>query len=142
MELHRLVGHQPAPAACLVLVVDDDEGIRRLLADWLTALGFTALLASSADEALQVVRNVPVDIALCDICMPGHDGIWLMNQLRKKCPETAIIIATGLSQMDPSVTLQPGVAGHIIKPFQYEAFGAALKQALAIAPRAPRWFTV
>jgi DNA-binding NtrC family response regulator len=142
MEVQRLICHQPAPAACLVLVVDDDEGTRRLLADWLTALGFTAMLASGADEALQIVRTYPVDIALCDICMPGHDGIWLINQLRKKCPETAIIIETGLSQMDPSVTLAPGVAGYIIKPFQYEAFGAALKQALTIAPHAPRWFRV
>lgn len=120
-----------------VLVVDDDAAMRALLTDWLGALGYRAEEAGDADTALEMMRKRQVNIALCDICMPGHDGVWLVDQLRRHFPDTAIVIATGLSQMDPSVTLGPGVAAYIVKPFEYDTFATAIEQALALPRPGP-----
>ena len=120
-----------------VLVVDDDVAMRALLTDWLRSLGYRAEEAGDADTALEMMRKRQVNIALCDICMPGHDGVWLVDQLRRYFPDTAIVIVTGLSQMDPSVTLGPGVAAYIVKPFEYDTFATAIEQALALPRPGP-----
>ena len=115
-----------------VLVVDDDAATRGLLTEWVRALGCSAEEACDADAAVNIVRSRRIDIALCDICMPGHDGVWLIDQLRRYSPHTAIVVATGLSRMPPSVTLAPGVAAYIVKPFAYDAFVTAIERAFAL----------
>src|SRR5215216_1326929 len=103
-----------------VLVVDDDEGVRKVLSRWVSDMGYAVQAADSADSALAIMREHPVDVALCDVRMPGHDGIWLLDQVRRLYPTIAIALATGLLEMDPAVTLRPGVVGYIVKPFNRE----------------------
>ena len=67
--------------------------------------------------ALRLLDAEPVDVAVCDIRMPGHDGGWLMDRIRAQHPDVAVVVATGLMEMDPLVTLRPGVVGYIVKPF-------------------------
>jgi len=82
------------------------------------------------------MRTQPADVAFCDIVMPGKDGIWLIDQLRHHFPETAVVIATGLTRMDPSVTLSPRVAAYLVKPFDFEDVASALGSAFdALAVR-------
>ena len=74
--------------------------------------------ASNADEALDRVRHQPPAVALCDIRMPGHDGIWLAHHIRQDAPETAVIMATGVQDVDSAVTsLRQGVIDYLTKPF-------------------------
>jgi CheY-like chemotaxis protein len=87
--------------------------------------------APDADSALSLLKEGPVDAAICDILMPGHDGVWLIDQMRQDYPNVAIVIATGISDMTPSVTLQAGVAGYLVKPFRLDDLRAALDNALA-----------
>src|SRR5262245_55471977 len=94
-----------------ILVVDDDEGVRKLLTRWVTAMGHDAKVAPDAETALEMMGKWPIDVALCDIRMPGHDGIWLVEQMRSLFPAIAVVLATGLLEMDPMVTLRPGVVG-------------------------------
>jgi DNA-binding NtrC family response regulator len=103
-----------------VLVVDDDEGVRKVLSRWITEMGYTARSAADADAALTMIGEVPIDFALCDVRMPGHDGIWLLDQIRRLHPDVAVALVTGLIEMDPMVTLRPGVVGYIVKPFNRE----------------------
>ena len=65
-----------------VLVVDDEEAIRRLLTRWLTGWGYDAKEAANADDAIEIMTAEPADIMLCDVMMPVHDGIWLAEQVR------------------------------------------------------------
>ena len=59
---------------------------------------------SSAEEALGPSAGVsPPAVALCDIRMPGHDGIWLAERIREEYPETAVIMATGVQDVGPAV---------------------------------------
>ena len=93
-----------------VLVVDDEPGIREILARWLTGGGYDVQTASSADEALRCVHDRPPAVALCDIRMPGHDGLWLVQHIRRAAPETAVIMATGVQDVNSAVTsLRQGV---------------------------------
>jgi DNA-binding NtrC family response regulator len=116
-----------------VLVVDDDNGVRGVLTKWVEAFGHTTKDAPDADSALEILAAGPVDVAICDIRMPGHDGAWLIDQMRQRYPRVAIVIATGLMELDPSVTLGPGVVGYLVKPFKRDALADLLDRALLVA---------
>ena len=131
MESQQALSTTQTPARGTVLVVDDDEATCQLLGHWVRLLGFHAMTARGAHEALVLMRNHPANVALCDIVMPVRDGIWLIDQLRRDFPNTAVVIATGLTAMDPSVTLAPAVTGYIVKPFRFEDVAAAVGGAFA-----------
>ena len=119
-----------------VLVVDDDEGVRRVLARWISAMGYAVKTAESADVALEIMRDCPIDVALCDVRLPGHDGIWLVDQVRRNYPDISIVLATGLLEMDPMVTLRAGVVGYIVKPFNREELSQVVMRGMAERRRA------
>lgn len=101
-----------------VLVVDDEACVRELLARWLASGGYQVRTAANADEALQRVTDQPPAVALCDVRMPGHDGLWLAHRIRHDAPETAVIMATGFHDVGSAVTsLRQGVIDYLTKPF-------------------------
>jgi len=114
-----------------ILVVDDDEGIRRVLSRWVTDLGYAVKVAEDADTALEIVRECPIDVALVDVRMPGHDGIWLLEQIGRFYPDIAVVFATGLVEMDPMITLRPGVVGYIVKPFNRDDLAKAIQRGMS-----------
>jgi CheY-like chemotaxis protein len=73
-----------APRAPSVLIVDDENGMRDLMARWLQSGGYTVTTAANAEEALGRLEASPPAVALCDIRMPGHDGVWLAEQIRQQ----------------------------------------------------------
>jgi response regulator RpfG family c-di-GMP phosphodiesterase len=106
------------PSASIVLVVDDEAGVRDLMSRWLESQGYPVTSASDADEALTRMEQAPAAVALCDIRMPGHDGLWLAERLRQAYPDTAVIMATGVQDVAPAVeSLRHGVVDYLTKPF-------------------------
>jgi response regulator RpfG family c-di-GMP phosphodiesterase len=104
-----------------VLVVDDETGIRELIVRWLLNGGYDVRMACTAEEALARVRDRAPAVALCDIRMPGHDGLWLAENIRQQAPETAVIMATGVQDVGSAVTsLRHGVIDYLTKPFGRE----------------------
>ena len=74
--------------------------------------------AASAEEALGRLERAARGVALCDIRMPGHDGVWLAERIRQQFPETAVIMATGVQDADAAVqSLRQGVIDYLTKPF-------------------------
>jgi DNA-binding NtrC family response regulator len=110
-----MAGHHPTTR---VLVVDDEESICTVLARTIAPLGYAVDIALDADAALETMRLHPAQVALIDIRMPGHNGIWLIEQLETAYPSTAVIIVTGIRDLDPRVTLRPAVVGYLTKPFK------------------------
>ena len=131
MNPQQLLVSRETPLGGSVLVVDDDEATCQLLGDWVRLLGFHVMTARGAVEALALMRDRPAQVAFCDIVMPGHDGVWLIDQLRRLFPGTAVVVATGQTRMDPSVTLAPSVTGYIIKPFDFGDVATAVGGAFA-----------
>ena len=131
MEPEQQLFSRETPLRGTVLVVDDDEATCELLGDVVRHLGFDVMTARNAQQALALMRDHPAQVAFCDIVMPDLDGIWLIDQLRRQFPETAVVIATGLTAMDPSVTLSPCVTAYLVKPFDYDDVASAIGGAFA-----------
>jgi len=114
-----------------VLIVDDENGGRSLMARWLEAGGYRVTTAGSAEEALGRLQESPPAVALCDIRMPGHDGLWLAERIREEYPETAVIMATGVQDVAPAVkTLRQGVIDYLTKPLSRERVRDAVTRGL------------
>ena len=130
----------PSPA---VLVVDDEIGVRDLIRRWLISGGYDVATAASADEALSCVHAAAPAVALCDIRMPGHDGIWLAAQIRHDSPETAVIMATGMQDVGSAVaSLRQGVIDYLTKPFGRDRLREAVSRGLEwhrVAHESRRW---
>ena len=110
-----------------VLVIDDEESLRTLLARWVDSAGYRAREADSAEEALFAMEREIADIALCDVTMAGRDGVWLASELRRLYPQTAIIMATGQNDMDTVVaSLRNDVVDYLLKPFDRRRLTEAL----------------
>jgi CheY-like chemotaxis protein len=113
-----------------VLVVDDEEPIRRLLTRWLSGWGYEAKQAANADEAIEIMAAEPAEIVLCDVMMPVHDGIWLTEQVRARWPQTAVIMASGAQDMDTVTRMRKqGAVDYVTKPFGREMLRQALQKA-------------
>jgi putative nucleotidyltransferase with HDIG domain len=101
-----------------VLVVDDENGVRDLMSRWLQSGGYAVSSAGGAVEALEILEDTPSAVALCDIRMPGRDGLWLADRIRHAHPETAVIMATGVHDVGAAVeSLRQGVVDYLTKPF-------------------------
>jgi DNA-binding NtrC family response regulator len=115
----------------LILIVDDEHSVRQVLARWIQRAGHETVQAESADAALQVMEKQPAAVVFSDIQMPGHDGLWLTAELRKRYRTTAVVLATTVNTVAPSVSMQGGVLAYLVKPFSRESVIDALKAALA-----------
>jgi two-component system cell cycle sensor histidine kinase/response regulator CckA len=119
------VPSRPAPTA-RVLVVDDDDILRRLLVSMLRLGGYEILSAAHGEEALELAaaREGAIDLVVTDVLMPGLSGPELAERLRARYPHLAVIFITGGAQEAPPGTLR--------KPFSVRAFlnvvGAALRR--------------
>ena len=102
-----------------ILVIDDEEPIRRLLGYLLQTHGYETVLASDAREARQRLDEQPFALMLCDVNMPGESGMDLVRTISKEYPHTATIMVTGLdSSVLANAALEMGAFGYIIKPFE------------------------
>ena len=115
----------------VVLVVDDEAHVRRLLEWIIKSEGHEVIHAESSESALKVMETRPADVVFTDIQMPGYDGRWLTIELRKRYPLSAIVLATSVKDLEPTITLRFGVLSYLVKPFNADAVRQALAMAVA-----------
>lgn len=121
----------PATSVGSILVCDDEVGVRDLIVRWLERAGHRLSAASGADEALALLSTCAVDVAVLDLRMPGRDGLWLAAQIRRRSPETAIVMATGVRDESSAVSsLRAGVVDYLVKPFSRDQLHDAVQRAL------------
>jgi len=84
-----------------ILVVDDEERIRRGLRAWLEDEGFEVTTAESGEKALDILISDPTDVAIVDIRLPGMDGNAFMEQAHRLCPRMKFIVYTGSVEYSP-----------------------------------------
>src|SRR5262245_54212419 len=102
-----------------VLVVDDEPGIRGLLASVLRREGFEVRTAADGHEALDSFRNVGADAVLTDVVMPGLDGVALLEQLLQINPRVPVLLMTAYGEIDAAVAaMRLGALDYITKPFK------------------------
>ena len=88
-----------------LLIVDDEPIIRDSLGEFLTQEGFAVTLCGSAEEALAKAQNTRFELALCDIQLPGIDGLELLDRLLKISPETFVLLITAYGTVESAVLL-------------------------------------
>ncbi|MEZ4291609.1 MAG: sigma-54 dependent transcriptional regulator [Myxococcota bacterium] len=104
-----------------VLVVDDEELYRRAIERILKRVGHDVLMARDASEALQHLASERVGLVLCDVQMPGLNGIELVRQIRELEPDLPCIVMTGYNTPEKSVeALRAGAYWYLEKPFEHE----------------------
>ena len=108
-----------------VLIVDDEEAVRGLMSKWLTAAGYRVAAAGNQAQALSALEREPPAVAVCDLHLADGDGMSLVSQIRERCPETAIIVATGARQVETAVDcFRLGVVDFLTKPFTRDMLAA------------------
>jgi len=113
-----------------LLLVDDEEGIRKVLGISLMDMGYEVLTAPDGEEALSVFRLHTPPIVLTDIKMPGIDGIDLLKIIKVENPETEVIMITGHGDMDLAIkSLKLEATDFVTKPINDAVLEIALKRA-------------
>lgn len=120
----------------LILVVDDEESIRRLAKDILEGHGYRVLLAEDGVEAVRIYkeRGREISLAILDMIMPRMGGRETFLKLKELDSQVRILLSTGYSQNGKAKEiLDNGVAGFIQKPYQFNALLTKVRHALDIA---------
>ena len=114
-----------------ILIVDDEKTVRRSLNKCLTNNGFICSEAASAEEALGSLDNDPPDLVILDIMMPGRTGSSLLPEIRRKHPDTAIVMATAVVEPDTIVDcMKNGALDYITKPFDVKQLAENIRMVL------------
>ena len=112
-----------------ILIVDDEEDFRDLLSEIISGSGYRTFTAADGLQALGLVRQQDVDVALIDFIMPHLDGLQLMRQLKKIDREIAVIFITGHGSIESAVNaMKEGAYDYITKPIQFEELENLLKR--------------
>ncbi len=113
-----------------ILVVDDEECIRRIAQDFLTSEGLEVDVADDGPPALKQIQKHHYDLVLSDIKMPQMDGLELIRRVHQVDPHLITIIMTGFGSMETvQVALKEGAYDYILKPFQLAELQQAVERA-------------
>jgi DNA-binding NtrC family response regulator len=100
-----------------ILIVDDDEVVRRSYLRSLESTSCNVEAASSGEEALQRMEQSPVDVVLLDMRMPGQDGMSVLRIIKQKWPESEVVIITGYPTVDSAKeAVRLGAYDYLAKP--------------------------
>lgn len=117
-----------------VLVIDDDDSLRRVVEFQLTEEGYRVLTASSGAGGLTACRDTTVDVVVSDVRMPEMDGLELLLRLRTMQPDLPIVMLTAHGTIDSAVeAMKLGAADYLTKPFSRGQLAAAVKRAIEMA---------
>lgn len=114
-----------------ILVVDDEEIVRRLLFQRLSREGYWLEKASSADQALDKLRSNTVDLVVLDINMPGKSGAELLPEIRARYPDTMVIMVTAITDTNIAIQcMKQGAYDYLTKPFSLDEVILSIGRAL------------
>jgi response regulator RpfG family c-di-GMP phosphodiesterase len=120
-----------APAGTRVLVVDDEPRLRQVLVRLMERDGFACASAANGREALAALEADPVPLLLTDLTMPEMDGVALLRVVRERWPDTAVVMITGVAEVEVAVScLAQGAMDYLSKPFHLDEVRARVRRAL------------
>src|SRR6516162_8852930 len=114
-----------------VLVVDDDESLRRVTQVQLEEEGYTVATAAGGEDALAILRQQPQDLVITDLSMPGISGVELLRRIRAEYPETAVLLITAFGTVESAVeAIKLGAYDYITKPVDPDSLRIVVARAL------------
>jgi two-component system response regulator AtoC len=130
---------------CTVLVIEDDDGAREALSEYLSTAGYRVRHARDGAEAIAALA-APADAVLLDLVLPAPDGFEVLRRLRERDPRVPVIVMSGLSEAEDVVrAMKLGANDYLPKPFEVAELDLVLRRALErpgrrtpdVAARAP-----
>jgi len=117
-----------------ILIVDDEKRMRRILQILLKSQGYEIKLAQDGDEAWGMFQQVPYDLVITDLKMPGIDGMELLGLINKQNPDVPVIVITAYGSVDSAVkAMKQGAYDYITKPFENEEIKIVVAKALSFS---------
>src|SRR5262245_53089538 len=115
-----------------ILVVDDELLIRETLAEYLEQQGFTVSVCGDGETALAFAAERRFDVALCDVQLPGIDGLELLERLLRVSPQTFVLLITAYATVENAVeAFQRGAHDYLMKPILLDEVLNKIRRLLA-----------
>jgi signal transduction histidine kinase len=112
-----------------LLVVDDEESLRITTAAIFEKEGYIVDVASSGDEAIDLLSKTDYDLVLTDLHMEGGDGLSVLNRIRQQAPLTISVVLTGFASVESAIAaLQEGAYDYLIKPCDIETMKHTIRR--------------
>jgi two-component system response regulator PilR (NtrC family) len=113
-----------------ILITDDDLDLRELLIEAVKNWDYDADVARDGEEALKKLRMERYDLVICDLMMPGMDGLTLLKKIRGLDQNILVIIITGYATIETAVkAIELGAYDYIAKPFRLDELMIVIKNA-------------
>ncbi len=117
--------------AARILIIDDDESIRKVLATILEDEGYIVETAETAKEGIEKSEKAFYNLALIDVRLPDMEGIELLSKLRNTKPKMRKIIVTGYPTLQNAVAaVNKGADAYVMKPFEVEKILQTIREQL------------
>jgi len=118
----------------LVLVVDDEPDVRKVVRMTLEKVGYDVVEAEDGEKAIEEIKkgenSLLLNLIITDIRMPNMNGIEVLNYYRKEWPSIPLIVLTGFPDLDMATSmLQHGISDYLVKPVEAEKLRAAVAKA-------------
>ncbi len=115
----------------LILVVDDEPGVREMLRIALARDGHRVVTAASGEEALERLQGEGCDLLVTDLAMPGMDGVELLRRVQEAAPEVPSIVITAYGSKETAIeAMRHGAVNYLEKPFDVEEMRLHVRRAL------------
>src|SRR5262245_41088563 len=128
------LSHKPRPpsSSASILIVDDEPLIRATLSEFLIQEGFEVQTCSNGEEALAAAVQRHFEVALCDVQLPGMDGMELLDRLLKISSETFVLLITAYATVENAVeAFQRGAQDYLMKPILLEEASSKIRRLLS-----------
>ena len=121
-----------------ILIIEDDEAVRRGLVDALTYHGYRTFEASDGTQGRDKAVKVACDFILLDLVLPGLDGLEILKEVRETRPALPVLILTARGEEEERVRgLQMGADDYVVKPFSVKELIARVEAILRRSPERP-----
>jgi len=131
---HRIFGEVEDKPSRKILIVDDEDGVRNLLAHFFKRKGFLTLVAKSGEEAISITLEMKPSVVLLDLTMPGMDGILTLKKLKEIDPNLGVVIATAVQDEEiAQEATKCGAYAYVLKPFDLQYLELVVLTRLVIA---------
>jgi two-component system, NtrC family, response regulator PilR len=119
----------------LILIIEDEEGMREALREWLTEGGYKVEAAKNGEDGLRIISDQDVALVLLDLRLPGKDGISVLKEAKTIRPQLKVIIITAYpSSQTKEAALKEGAADYLPKPFDLDDLEKLIRGTLLPAP--------
>jgi two-component system response regulator HydG len=112
-----------------LLIVDDERAIRDGCREVAQQIGFCTFIADSAEHALKVLSKTAIDVVLLDLRMPGQSGLDVLREVKRRRPDTVVVVITGYATVQSAVqAMKQGAYDYVTKPFNLEELKLLLER--------------